>query len=82
MDISRKWIITVGNTTNDVVNGIIIQGVILEELGGIMPIHVKCMCQTACIPEGIVFMVGADPLIILKSTVPNPGIAVLAMIEL
>ena len=40
------------------------------------------MCQTARRPGGTIFIVGVDPLIIPRPVMPNPGVAVPAILEL
>ena len=79
---TSAWLVAFGNTTATVASAIIDQGVLLEELEYFEPSNIKVMCQTARRPGGTIFMVGVDPLIIPRSVMPNPGVAVPAILEL
>jgi len=71
IDITRTWIIALENTT-----------VILEEPGDIIPHDIKCMYQTSRRPGDTVVIVGVDPVINHRPAIPNPGVAVPAMLNL
>ena len=79
---TNAWLVAFGNTTASVANTITDQGVLLEELEDFEPSNIKVMCQTARRPGGTIFVVGVDPLIIPRPVMPNPGVAVPAILEL
>ena len=76
------WLVAFGNTTATVASAIIDQGVLLEELEDFEPSNIKVMCQTTRRPGGTIFMLGVDPLIVPRPVMPNPGVAVPAILKL
>lgn len=79
---TRTWFLALGNTTNSVADVIIRKGVLLEEIEDLEPSDIKVMCQTSRRSGGTVFIMGADPTVIPRPVIPNPGVIVPGLLEL
>ena len=82
IQVTNAWRVAFGNTTAAVASAIIDQGVLLEELEDFEPSNIKVMCQTARRPGGTILVLGVDPQIVPRPVMPNPGVAVPALLEL
>ena len=52
LNITRNWLVALGNTTDGITTALIDQGILLEELHDVEPEDIKTICQAARRPGG------------------------------